>query len=514
LLELPGHVQSPVPFHRAPGRALAAALLAAALLLPATPPNVAAQAPAATRPATDTRLAARIDALLDRAPLAAVQWGVEVRDVETGHVLYRRNADLPMAPASNLKLVIAAAAAHHLPGDWRFRTSLLADGEVRDGTLHGDLVLYGRGDPNFSARYFDTRTAVLEGLADSLRARGIHRIAGAVIADESAWDVDYVHADWNEESRRWWYGAPVGALGFNDNSIDLRVEPGPAVGRPARITPMPSSGFYTLENRTTTVAAGQAHTATFNRIAGTNRIVATGQVPRGAGVVVRSFAVVDPAGYTGTVFREALERAGIAVADPRVRVVSTRGASASERAHTLVEYRSPELPQVIDPILRNSQNWYAEQLAKALGRELRGEGSWDAGLGVAGDFLAEVVGIPRRDFVLRDASGLSARNRITPAALTRLLAYIHHAPEQAMVRESLPEGGRTGSLRNRMAELGPRVRAKTGYIREVNGLSGFVTTESGREVAFAVLANGGGQPPARVRAAIDEVVRAIASEAR
>jgi serine-type D-Ala-D-Ala carboxypeptidase/endopeptidase (penicillin-binding protein 4) len=493
-------------------RAVPAALLVAAAALPAAAPtNVAAEPPSATREAHDARLAARIDAVIASPALRGVAWGIEVRDAETGRVLYRHGADRPMPAASALKLVGAAAAVHYLSPEYRFRTTLYADGEVRDGTLHGDLVLYGRGDPTISARHFATRTSVLEGLADSLRARGIRRIAGGVVADESWFDGHHLHPDWNENSRRWWYGAPVSALGFNDNAIDLRVEPGTALGRPARITALPASGFHAVENRTTT-SAGGAWTVSFDRVPGTNRFVATGQVPRNAGVRVQSVAVLDPAGYAGTVFREVLERSGIEVERRDVRVAASASASASAWAVPLVEYRSPALPAVIDPILRNSQNWFSEQVVKTLGREVQGEGSWAAGLVLTETFLVQEVGVPWTEFGLRDASGLSAFNRITPSALATLLEYVHRTPGQAVVRESLPVSGRTGSLRDRLADLGPRVRAKTGFISGVNALAGYVTTASGAEAVFVVVANDTGQPRARIRQGIDDVVRAVARE--
>jgi serine-type D-Ala-D-Ala carboxypeptidase/endopeptidase (penicillin-binding protein 4) len=494
-------------------RAVPAALLVAAAALPElAPTNVAAQPLFATREAHDARLAARIDAVIGSPALRGVAWGIEVRDAETGRVLYGHGADRPMPAASALKLVGAAAAVHYLSPEYRFRTTLYADGEVRDGTLHGDLVLYGRGDPTISARHFATRTAVLEGLADSLRARGIRRIAGGVVADESWFDGHHLHPDWNETSRRWWYGAPVSALGFNDNAIDIRVEPGAGAGRPARITVLPPSGFHAVENRTTTVAAGRPWTVSYDRVPGTNRFVATGQVPRDAGVRVQSVAVVDPAGFAGTVFREVLERSGIEVARREVRVAASASSSASAWAVPLVEYRSPALTAVIDPILRNSQNWFSEQVVKTLGREVQGEGSWAAGLALTETFLVREVGVPWTEFGLRDASGLSAFNRITPSALATLLEYVYRTPEQALVRESLPVSGRTGSLRARLADLGPRVRAKTGFISGVNALAGYVTTASGTEAVFVVVAHDTGQPRARIRQGIDDVVRAVARD--
>ncbi|HEX8394433.1 MAG TPA: D-alanyl-D-alanine carboxypeptidase/D-alanyl-D-alanine-endopeptidase [Longimicrobium sp.] len=483
--------------------------LAAAAPLPAQPAGGNVAIIAAPRAPS---LAERIDAVLARPQLRGSRWGIEVRDAGTGRVLYARDAARPMIPASNLKLVVTAAAAHHLPADYRFRTSLYATGPVRDGTLRGDLVLFGRGDPLISGRYFASRTAVWEMLADSLRARGIQRIAGAVVADESWWDTEYVRPDWDAADQLWWYAAPVNALGFADNAIDFRIVPG-AVGRPARITGEPRSASWSLRNESRTVGAGGARTLDFDRLPGSNHVRAFGTYPADGGADTESFAVQEPARWTGTAFREALVRRGIVVGREDVRVVSDPAQSVVRGMTPLAEWRSPELPRAIAPILLSSQNWIAESLAKTLGREVRGEGSWSAGLAVERAFLTGVVGVDSADFVLRDASGLSAQNRITPRALVNLLAYVRRTPGQGIVRVALPVSGRAGSLLHRLEDLPGRVAAKTGYIGGVDSLSGFVTLPDGREVIFAIIANESREPSARIKAGIDDVVRAIAAGA-
>ncbi|WP_420126436.1 D-alanyl-D-alanine carboxypeptidase/D-alanyl-D-alanine endopeptidase [Longimicrobium sp.] len=493
------------------------ALLALAAFVPLaaqTPraANVAVSRPYATSAPANARLAARIDSILARPNLSRATWGIEVRDAGTGQTLYARNATRPLIPASNLKLIVSAAAAHHLDPDFRFRTSLYAAGAVRDGALEGDLVLYGRGDPMMSARYFPTRTAVLEMLADSLLARGIRRISGGVVADESWFDGEKVRADWEAYDTRWWYAAPVGALGLNDNSIDFRIEPGASAGSPARITGSPASGAWTLENASRTVARGGSHTFDLERGSAPGAVRAYGQIPLGTGVDTESFAVDNPARFTGTVFREVLERKGIAVARDPVRVVSAPSQSTVATMTPIVEWRSPPLPQAIGPVLMNSQNWFAELLVKTLGKEVRGEGSWSAGLAVEREFLTRVVGIDSADFVLRDGSGLSAGNSVTPRALVRLLDYVRRTPRQAIVRRALPvSGAQDGSLRSRLTDLRGRVAAKTGYIGGADSLSGIVTMPDGREIIFCIIVNSSGQPTARMKAGIDDVVRAIAA---
>jgi D-alanyl-D-alanine carboxypeptidase/D-alanyl-D-alanine-endopeptidase (penicillin-binding protein 4) len=499
-------------------RRLGAAVLALAAIVPlaAQAPragNVAASRTYATFAPASPRLAARIDSILARPQLARARWGIEVRDAATGRTLYARNAGRPFIPASNLKLIVAAAAAHHLEPDYRFRTSVYAAGTVRDGTLDGDLVLYGRGDPMISARFFPSRTAVFEMLADSLLARGIRRVTGGVVADESWLDREHVRADWDEYDLLWWYAAPVNALGFNDNAIDFTIQPGASVGAPARITGQPASGAYTLQNQTRTVAAGGRHTLDLARGSTPGAVRAHGQIPRGAGASTQHFAVDNPARWTGTVFREVLERRGIVVERNTVRVVSDPAQSPTVAAAPLVEWRSGPLPQAIGPVLMNSQNWFAELLVKTLGREVRGEGSWAAGLAVEREFLTRVVGIDSAEFVLRDGSGLSDGNRVTPRALVQLLDYVRRTPRQAIVRRALPlSAAQEGSLRSRLTDLPGRVAAKTGYIGGVDSLCGFVTTADGREIIFCIIANETGQPSARMKAGIDDVVRVIARD--
>jgi D-alanyl-D-alanine carboxypeptidase/D-alanyl-D-alanine-endopeptidase (penicillin-binding protein 4) len=492
------------------------ALLAWALLAPAAPHALPAQAhnlaPARVSGATAaaSSLRSRIDAVLARPALSRADWGIEVRDAESGRVLYARGADRLFIPASNLKLVVTTTAAHHLAPDYRYRTSVYGTGPVRAGVLEGDLVLYGRGDPLIGNRYGRRRTAVWEELADSLLARGVRRVSGGVVADDSYFEAEHLRPDWEAYDLRWWYAAPVGALGFNDNSVEVHIAPG-EVGQRARVTWEPESDFVTVENRTVTVGAGRPSTVDLER-AGAHGIRAYGQVPVGAGAGTEFFAVSNGAEFAGVTFREALEHRGIAFGRADVRVVADSALSPARGATVLAEHLSDPLPRVIAPILLNSQNWIAETLLKTVGREVRGEGSWAAGIAAERDFLTRVVGVDSADVELRDGSGLSAGNLVTPRALVRLLGYVHRTPAMRVVRDNLPVSGREGSLRSRFSDLPGRVAAKTGYIGNVDSLSGFVTMANGRTAVFSIIANKSGQPSSQMKAAIDDIVRAVAAE--
>ena len=511
--------RSSAPYRSAPLRApRAAAFLALAAALPlaarAEPLNLASPRPSVTRSqhvaAAQEPLAERIDAVLARPELRRAHVGIEVADPATGRVLYAREAEKLLIPASNLKLVVTTTAARLLGPAYRWRTTVYGTGPLVDGTLRGDVVLYGRGDPTFSARYGASRTAGLEALADSLRARGVRHVTGSVVGDESWFAGDeHVRGEWERYDLLWWYAAPVSALALNDNSVDFRIDPG-AVGQPARITFEPQTSYVRFRNDTRTVPAGRPQTLDLDRDEGAGAIRAYGETPADATTRTESFAIDDAARYAATVFREVLVARGISVDGQDVRVVSDPQKSAASTATPLAERLSPPLPQVVAPILLRSQNWIAEQLLKTLAREVGGQGTWDVGLRLERDFLTREVGVDSSAFRLRDASGLASENLITPHAFVQILSYVRRTPAQAMVRVGLPVSGRPGSLQSRLLDLPGRVVAKTGSIGNVDSLSGFVTTADGRELAFSIIVNGSGYPAGRIRADIDDVVRAIA----
>src|SRR6266566_1505593 len=206
--------------------------------------SVAAQTPAA-RPRTAPlkgSLEQRLAQLIDAPPFNRATWGIYVVD-DRGRVLYQRNADRFSVPASNTKLVVTAAA----------------------GVLQGDLILYGRGDPTWSARCYavdtlapgvcDSTFTAIDAIADSVRAKGIRRITGKLVGDGSYFEPTMIHYAWNAWDLTWWYAAPVSGLGFHDNSVDFRIDPGPGVDAPPVIAWSPDLGMITFENRARTVAS-------------------------------------------------------------------------------------------------------------------------------------------------------------------------------------------------------------------------------------------------------------------
>ncbi|MFI5280194.1 MAG: D-alanyl-D-alanine carboxypeptidase/D-alanyl-D-alanine-endopeptidase [Gemmatimonadales bacterium] len=464
-------------------RRFRAAFMLALLLAPAAAPAFAQSARRArlrlTRPATTSVLARRIDRLLDDPPFDRALWGVAIAD-PSGTVVFERNGDRLFVPASNTKLVVSAVAAALLPAGFRWTTSLYSAGAVSDSVLNGDLVLYGRGDPTLSDRYYPTAFAPFEELADSLRARGILRIEGDLIADASWFDSTATHPSWESYDLTWWYAAPVTALGYNDNSVELHVIP-MLRGTAPYITIEPDLGMVTLGNQARTVGVDAPRTIDFHRRPGTNVFWADGDVPVDARPWTESVAVADGPAWAAAGFRHALESRGIALSG-RTRTTSDPAATAAARTlPPLAEHASPELRQVLEPVLQLSHNWYAEMLLKTLGRMQTGTGSWDSGLAVERRFLVDSLHVDSSAFRLADGSGLSHWNLISPRALVQLLFAMRAHPRSELFREAMAVGGSSGTLRYRYRSnaLQGRVVAKTGSIANVTTLSGYLETPAG-----------------------------------
>ncbi len=479
-------------------------------------------APAAPPPRTTPlrgSLERRLTTLLDAPPFNRATWNIYVQD-ERGRVLFNRNGDRFSVPASNTKLVVAATATVLLPADYRVRTSVYGNGTLVDSVLQGDLVLYGRGDPTWSARCFgidtlapgacDSTWTAVEAIAESLRAGGVRRVTGRIVGDGSYFEPQIVHWNWGSFDLNWWYAAPVSGLGFHDNSVDFQITPGVALDQPPKITWNPDLGMIGFENRARTSPADSGSTIgdNFFRRPGTLDIWAEGTAALGRSPWIESFALPDPNLYAARALAAALQKKGVSVEGGAASTTDSLAYCAVRLSTPLAEYLGRPLPDIVFPILNTSQNWFAEMLLKILGRELGGAGSWEKGLDVERRFLIDSVKIDSTAFALDDGSGLSAGNLVTPHAFVQLLDYMYRHPKRGPFVAALPRAQQPGSLLKRFVgtPLEGRVLAKTGSIYRVNSLSGYIERADGRRFTFSIQANGHSVPGRQMLAQIDSLV--------
>lgn len=454
--------------------------------------------------AAQASLQSTLSAPVEVARRSAGAVGVAVIDVTSGEAVYDFNAGQELIPASNTKLVTTAAALVALGPGYQFVTPLLANGEVVDGVLHGDLAVVGGGDPNLSGRFHSGRPlAVFESWIGRLHELGIERVTGGLYLVDGLFGSTYVHPSWPPEQLDNWYEAPVGALSFNDNCVLVQVRPG-APGGPVEVELDPGVGALVVENRATTGSSSSGMSLAIGRRPGSDVVEIWGTLPADWPAVERWVTVPDPAAYFGAAFGHALATAGIEIAGARRRLDELPPGDWRR----LAELRS-DLLTTIEVTNRRSQNFYAESLLKLLGARLCGEGTWEAGVDAVGHALAR-LGL---DGPLRqaDGSGMSRDNRLAPSDFTTLLTAMADHRYGGEFLRSLPWGGQpetTLEKRFRIAPYRGNIFAKTGYLSGVTALSGYAKARSGRLYAFSILINGA-SGYARGRDLADAIVRTL-----
>lgn len=467
-------------------RALAVLLVAAAAAC-APPPPAAAPAPVAL-PDGRVRIAAVLDTVFEDPAFASAHWGVLVRSADTGETLYARNAGRMFVPASNVKLVTGAAALQGLGTAYRYRTAVVAAGPVEGGALRGDLVVVGSGDPTLSARFHGDPRTVFAAWADSLRARGVTRIEGAVLGDDDVFDELGLGRGWAWDDVPAAYSAEISGLPMDEGTVLVRVAPGAAPGAPARVTLVPATGYVTVRSEAVTGAAGSAHEVRVTRSADGRTLQVAGRIAADGETHTERISVPDNTLYFATVLRETLVERGIPVRGVAAEAPDEWG--AGRRADTLFVHRSPPLPEILAAMMKPSQNQVAEILLKTLGAELRGSGTAAAGIHVA-DSLFRADGLPGPLLAQADGSGMSRYNLMAPELFVSLLERERRRPDFAVFLASLPVAGVDGTLAARMrgTPLEGRVRAKTGTLSGVRALSGYLETAAGETLVFSMIVN-------------------------
>jgi len=476
-------------------------------------------------------LAENIERLIASSPAARTAfWGIRIVDLASGKTLYQANPDHFFIPASNTKLFTTAMALQRLGPDFTFRTRVVADGPPdAEGRIHGELRLVGGGDPNLSARAIPYRIgpaagnatgnplAAIEDLADQVAARGVKRIEGDVVGDDTWYVWEPYATGWSIDDPRFDDGAAISALTLNDNTLTLNIGPGAAVGLPAVLALNPPVEYYLLENRVRTVAAGGDRRVRMERIPGSRDVRLWGTLPlrdRGQEMLL---GIEDPALYAAAALRQALEERGIAVAGS-VRARHLYPDQAMEPAPAPAEDLGIELASRMSaPLLEDlritdkvSQNLHAELALRAVGRARRGIGSFEAAREEEKVFLAE-AGIETGAYNLLDGSGLSRLNLVTPAAVVKLLRYMYDSPARDNWISLLPVGGQDGTLATRFGDgaAAGHIHAKTGSLSHASALSGYAEKPGGQWVAFSILVNNYNGSAAEVRGVMDGICSLI-----
>jgi len=514
-------VQKPVPLQLArPPRQLRSAhsaaqlhrcgvvmiLLIVALLLAGAGSLTSA---AANAPARD-QVTAAIDRLLSHRNLRDAVIGVEIRSVSARHALYGRNRHEALIVASNNKLVSTAAVLFHLGHDALLETGLYCRGTLTEGTLDGNLVVKGGGDPALCARFHDgDALEPLRVLAAGAQQAQITTVVGDLVLDDTVFDRGFVAPGWPADQLDYYYCAPVSGLSWQENVIDVKVEPGTTVGAAARLFIDPSSAPFIVEGRIKTGLRTKNPTIHLQRPGADGVIKVRGEMPLGSARWQGKVAVTTPPRYFGHMLRQILLQAGVEI---RGNIVLAEAPIPvdSQEYRCLSRYTTP-LRDLIIVVNKESHNNFAEHLFKLAGWKTEGQGSFAAGAAAVDKLFEDLVLEEVDPFTIVDGSGLSRGNRFSAHTLVSLLAAMYDSALRDTFIRSLPVAGMDGSLKKRMNEEPYRqqVRAKTGWIREVSALSGYIRAGSGEVYVFSILFNGYKGMNGEMKKVQDDICRVV-----
>lgn len=448
-------------------------------------------------------------AAVSRLPHAQTRSGVAITDLTSGSPTFDSHADEVLIPASNAKVFVMAAALRELGPDFAFETRLAFDGQ--------NLYLIGDGDPGLGDEKIhrsrgESILAPYERFAEALKARGITNIAGDVVVDASVFDGQTLHPDWEAGDLGKWYAAPVAGIGFNDNCLDITISPGGKSGATS-VSVMPPTSQIKIVNLAKNSGKGDP---VLHHPAGSHEYRISGSVHKKW--TFSPVPVDDPVFFAGDVLKRVLSDRGVQVRGS-VRLQGVRRADGSlPPALQVVATHKTSLADVLARVGKDSQNYFAECVLKRVGfawakRSGAADpvGSWQTGSQAIVAHL-QTLGIPTAGLVIADGSGLSRANRCTARQLTSVLTKMASLPGADLFRESLAEAGVDGSMRKRLRGLSASVYAKTGTMRGIRTLSGYVQSEDNHLYAFAVMFNGYTGPSTPYKEIQDRICRILGGE--
>jgi D-alanyl-D-alanine carboxypeptidase/D-alanyl-D-alanine-endopeptidase (penicillin-binding protein 4) len=440
----------------------------------------------------------RLDAILDDARLASASVGALVVETQEGKVLYERDAERALMPASNMKLVTSLAALRFLGVDFHYSTALCAEGAPNgEGCLAGSLYLRGSGDPTLTHED-------LGALASRLAETGLKRITGDIVADASCFPGPPLGLGWPWNDETYAYSAQISGLCVDSDTVRAEVAGGSQPGDPCRLVLTPSSDHLALDPECVTGPADARKPGVFRRRA-SNLIATTGPVPAGQRVSA-TVTMEEPDLYAARLLLQCLTGHGIAVGGACRRGITPQAATS------LVTHESRPLGDILALMNVSSDNGIAEGLLRTIPLARGRPGTASEATKMIQDWLPE-IDVSVRPLRLCDGSGLSRLDLLTPRAIVGLL---RHAATHAKVREpfvaSLPVAGQSGTLARRMKDTpaAGRVRAKTGSLWGVSTLSGYVAGEDECALTFSLMMNNYTCGTSAVRELQDRVCVALA----
>ncbi|QQE10346.1 D-alanyl-D-alanine carboxypeptidase/D-alanyl-D-alanine-endopeptidase [Planctomycetota bacterium] len=456
-----------------------------------------------------------LDKIFNQEKFSNAFWGVSVETLD-GKVIYERNAKKQFTPASNMKLFTTAAALDTLGPDFRYETKVDAVGSIRNGSLNGDLVIVGSGDPSLGGWHPDGNTesdALLKEWVRQIKEAGITKIYGRVIGDPRILPKEYYMKDWVLGDIPYWYAAGSSGLNIEENVVRVYISPGKKIGDKPVLRLVPDTDFIKIINNGKTVKAGQPTNADIIwRDPESNVAYFAGNVALDKKEYRERASIWNSPEYTAYLFKTALEKEGITIQGKAVNIRDLKeseieGIDNASKRQTIINHVSPSLSELAAAVNKPSHNLYADLLGRTLSIKTGGRGTFSASADAVNEWFKSIDAPNADNLIIYDGSGLSSSNNYQPRHMTHLLKYMAtKSKAKTAFIESLPIAGVDGSLRRRMTKTPAvgKVRGKTGYISFARTLAGYIESETGEPYVYTFMCNNYTIPTREVNAAQDE----------
>ncbi|MFA5465459.1 MAG: D-alanyl-D-alanine carboxypeptidase/D-alanyl-D-alanine-endopeptidase [Candidatus Cloacimonadales bacterium] len=409
--------------------------------------------------------------------------GIVAKSVDKNELLYSLNADQAFVPASNLKLLTSAIALQTLGKDFRWNTTFYTDGIIKDSILAGNLIVKTEGDPAISKSLLDIEVSELFKLwSDSLRTKGIAKVSGDLIIDNSAFAQHKIGSAWKDSNKLYAYAAIPSTFAINENYLQVRITGNRTLNKAPIIEIYPPNIKLKIVNNATT-ANIKRNTIRLNRN-DDNTIYLSGKIARNQ-KISSVISMANPADYAKDVLFDSFNTNRLSIAG-KSTIIDT--CITYYNKTELYNYQSPQLAHIIKRLNKDSNNFIANQVYLSLGYQLRQ--SVDESENIIKEYL-QLNQIEADSLFLDDGSGLSPINKISPNNLTDLLVAIHNKPFFSDFFESLTIAGVDGTLKDYMHyyPLYNNFRGKTGTLDRVRTLSGYVYNHDNELLCFSFFCN-------------------------
>lgn len=439
-------------------------------------------------------LTTKIDEIIDQQlPRAIV--GVLIKDIQTGEIIYSRNANKLLTPASSTKLFTAAAALYYLKPDFHFLTTLSQKG--------ANYYLTFTGSPSLTV---DNLVALL----GNLKKNNVKIISGDVIIDSSQYPAPYYLNGNSYDDLGWGYTAPDTAVVLNRNAERYELISAPILEKSVQIRPKNSSKLtinaLTLINEVITVSSKEKKYCGLNiEIKENNTLRLFGCILQDKNPKILEFAIPDPVLFVKKIVQKTLEQEGIILKGKIINGITP------DDTQLIAGYQSANLFKLLKHMLQASDNLYANSITRKLGYLVLGKGTHKGGMFAMKKIISEHTHMDLKQMELVDGEG-TRYNLISPEQFVSLLTELYHDKErQSILLSTLPQAGVSGTLQGRMKDtiLNQKVFAKTGSMHDVSSLSGFIINPDAKSFVFSIISNGVGHSNGKAKVLEDKILLAV-----